>query len=244
MLDERSNRLAQALLAAGAEPGSRIAYLDRSAPEIVELLFAASKIGAVAVPLNWRLAVPELGRCSRIRARRSSSPGRTTRSRPPRLPVRSRLPPRLIRVAAEYEDWLESHEAVDPGGSGEADDVVLQLYTSGPRASRRACSRPIATSRPARDLAVLAIRRGHGLCDPAADVSHRRHRMDVPRPLERRNDDSRARVRARRRYSISSSVTSDERHLRSTMLQMLDDYVISSSSLLCYLRVSYVLLRF
>ena len=60
MLDERSNRLAQALLASGAGPGSRIAHLDRSAPEIVELLLATSKIGAVTVPLNWRLAVPEL----------------------------------------------------------------------------------------------------------------------------------------------------------------------------------------
>ena len=59
-LDERSNRLAQALLAAGAGPGSRIAHLDRSAPEVVELLAAAAKIGAVAVPLNWRLAAPEL----------------------------------------------------------------------------------------------------------------------------------------------------------------------------------------
>ena len=59
-LDERSSRLARALLAAGAGAGSRIAYLDRSAPEVVELLFAASKIGAVAVPVNWRLAVPEL----------------------------------------------------------------------------------------------------------------------------------------------------------------------------------------
>ena len=59
-LDERSNRLAQALLAAGAGPGSRIGHLDRSAPEVVELLIAVSKIGAVAVPLNWRLATPEL----------------------------------------------------------------------------------------------------------------------------------------------------------------------------------------
>src|SRR4051812_15338683 len=59
-LDERSNRLAQALLAAGAGPGSRVAHLDRSAPEVVELLAAAAKIGAVAVPLNWRLATPEL----------------------------------------------------------------------------------------------------------------------------------------------------------------------------------------
>src|SRR3954468_4969788 len=59
-LDERSNRLAQALLAGGAGPGSRVAHLDRSAPEVVELLAAAAKIGAVAVPLNWRLAGPEL----------------------------------------------------------------------------------------------------------------------------------------------------------------------------------------
>ena len=59
-LDERSSRLAQALLASGVRAGSRIAYLDRTAPEVIELLFAAGKIGAVLVPLNWRLAPPEL----------------------------------------------------------------------------------------------------------------------------------------------------------------------------------------
>src|SRR5439155_26524813 len=59
-LDERSNRLAHALLARGVGAGTRVAYLDRSSPEVVELLFAASKLGAVLVPLNWRLAVPEL----------------------------------------------------------------------------------------------------------------------------------------------------------------------------------------
>ena len=59
-LDERSNRLAQALLARGVGSGTRVAYLDRSSVEVVELLFAASKIGAVLVPLDWRLAPPEL----------------------------------------------------------------------------------------------------------------------------------------------------------------------------------------
>ena len=61
-LDDRSSRLAQALLAAGVGPGSRVAHLDRTAPEVIELLFAASKIGAVIVPLNWRLTVRELAR--------------------------------------------------------------------------------------------------------------------------------------------------------------------------------------
>src|SRR6202040_595370 len=59
-LDDRSSRLAQALLSAGVRAGDRVAHLDRTAPEIVELLFATSKIGAVAVPLNWRLAPAEL----------------------------------------------------------------------------------------------------------------------------------------------------------------------------------------
>ena len=44
-LDARSSRLAQALLAAGIGPGSRVAYLGRTAPEVLELLFAAGKAG-------------------------------------------------------------------------------------------------------------------------------------------------------------------------------------------------------
>src|SRR5262245_31585481 len=59
-LDERSNRLAQALLADGLGTGSRVAYLGKSAPEVLELLFALAKIGGVIVPLNWRLSPREL----------------------------------------------------------------------------------------------------------------------------------------------------------------------------------------
>src|SRR5205085_4891221 len=59
-LDERSSRLAQSLRERGLSPGDRVAYLDRTAPEVVELLFAVSKVGAVIVPMNWRLARPEL----------------------------------------------------------------------------------------------------------------------------------------------------------------------------------------
>src|ERR1700745_1256591 len=64
-LDERSSRLAQALRARGVGAGDRVAYLDRTAPEVIELLFAAAKIGAVIGPMNWRLARPELGRVLR-----------------------------------------------------------------------------------------------------------------------------------------------------------------------------------
>src|SRR5919201_3962453 len=57
-LDERSSRLARALLATGVGAGDRVAYLGRTAPEVVELLFAVSKIGAVIMPLKWRVAPP------------------------------------------------------------------------------------------------------------------------------------------------------------------------------------------
>lgn len=40
--------------------GDRLAYLGLNHPVAVALLFACARIGAMLVPLNWRLAVPEL----------------------------------------------------------------------------------------------------------------------------------------------------------------------------------------
>ena len=62
-LDERANRLASALRhGLGLERGDRVAVLSTNAAEIAETFFACAKAGLVAQPLNWRLAVPELGR--------------------------------------------------------------------------------------------------------------------------------------------------------------------------------------
>ena len=124
-LDERSNRLAQALLAEGAGPGTRIAYLDRTAPEVVELLFAAAKLGAVLVPLNWRLALPELARI----VADSQAPLLIAGSE--YAQAAGELSPRRIIVGPQYEAWLAAHDARDTGHRGEAHDVVVQMYTSG-----------------------------------------------------------------------------------------------------------------
>jgi long-chain acyl-CoA synthetase len=125
-LDERSNRLAQALLAGGLGAGSRIAYLGRSAPEVIELLFAVAKIGAVIVPLNWRLSPRELA-------------GVLVDAQAPLLiadtayrQTAEGLAPQALRIVDDdYEDWLRGHDAVDPGGCGEPGDIVVQMYTSG-----------------------------------------------------------------------------------------------------------------
>lgn len=59
-LHERVCRLANALRGLGVRPGDRVAFLGPNHPAFLETLFAAGALGAVFVPLNTRLAVPEL----------------------------------------------------------------------------------------------------------------------------------------------------------------------------------------
>ncbi|MDT7560377.1 MAG: fatty-acyl-CoA synthase, partial [Pseudonocardiales bacterium] len=57
---DRVRRLAQVLCDGGVGKGDRVAYLGLNDPAILEALFAAANLGAVLVPLNFRLAGPEL----------------------------------------------------------------------------------------------------------------------------------------------------------------------------------------
>ena len=52
-------RLASALAASGVKRGSCVAYLGLNSPEMLALLFASARLGAMFMPLNWRLAGPE-----------------------------------------------------------------------------------------------------------------------------------------------------------------------------------------
>ncbi|MFF8809168.1 long-chain-fatty-acid--CoA ligase [Streptomyces omiyaensis] len=60
-LSERSLRLAAALADRGVRAGDRVVMLTLNHPWFVESVFAANSLGAVAVPLSFRLAPPELG---------------------------------------------------------------------------------------------------------------------------------------------------------------------------------------
>ncbi|MGV9878008.1 acyl-CoA synthetase [Streptomyces sp. NPDC003006] len=59
-LHRRVLRLAHALRALGTGRGDRVAYLGANHPAFLETLFAAGTLGAIFVPLNTRLAAPEL----------------------------------------------------------------------------------------------------------------------------------------------------------------------------------------
>jgi fatty-acyl-CoA synthase len=59
-LADRSTRLANAFRDRGVAKGDRVAYLGDNDPSFLETLFAAGLAGAVFVPLNTRLAPPEI----------------------------------------------------------------------------------------------------------------------------------------------------------------------------------------
>jgi long-chain acyl-CoA synthetase len=128
-LDERSSRLANGLRELGVAQGSRVAYLGRSAPQVVELLFAAAKVGAVLVPLNWRLSPSELA------AVLDDSRAPLLVAAPPYLELAGELAAAhglaVVEIGEAYERLLAAHDAVDPGGRGSSSDVIVQMYTSG-----------------------------------------------------------------------------------------------------------------
>jgi fatty-acyl-CoA synthase len=59
-LDDRCRALAAGLRELGVGRGDRVAYLGPNDPALIETLFATAALGAVFVPLNWRLTATEL----------------------------------------------------------------------------------------------------------------------------------------------------------------------------------------
>jgi fatty-acyl-CoA synthase len=61
VFNDRATRLASYLSATlGVDRGDRVAVLAPNTTDVFELQFACTKLGAVLLPLNWRLTVPEL----------------------------------------------------------------------------------------------------------------------------------------------------------------------------------------
>jgi long-chain acyl-CoA synthetase len=59
-MDDRVNRLANALGAAGVGAGDRVLWLGQNSFRVLEGLLAAAKIGAAFCPANWRQSAEEL----------------------------------------------------------------------------------------------------------------------------------------------------------------------------------------
>ncbi|MBU4179178.1 MAG: AMP-binding protein, partial [Actinobacteria bacterium] len=138
--DRRVNRLANALPDIGITRGERVAVLFPNIPEFLEVLFATGKTGAIMVPLNFRLAPPEL-------AYILADCGATVLIYNPDFAVQAEALKELakgvkkfIRVGdganegeMDYEEWVSGYPDTEPEVEVEVtlDDPHFIMYTSG-----------------------------------------------------------------------------------------------------------------
>jgi fatty-acyl-CoA synthase len=124
-LDRRASQAATVLLAEGVAPGDRVAILCRNRVVFFELLFACGKIGAILVPLNWRMPVPELGALLGDAGPRLVIHGREDAEAARQLG----LP--LINLDGDYEARLCATAPVTGRAFWPAGETWYLLYTSG-----------------------------------------------------------------------------------------------------------------
>ncbi len=124
-LAERVDRLAGALAAAGVRPGDRVAQLGVNAVEVLETFFAVWRLGAIAMPLNHRLAGPE------IRYMLDDAGATFVVFSPDAAGLAAHADGPRLEVGADYESAI----ATSPGLAGPPvvtlDEPALLLYTSG-----------------------------------------------------------------------------------------------------------------
>jgi long-chain acyl-CoA synthetase len=141
---QRAARVAQACRRDGIGVGDRVAFLDRNGLPYFDVLFGGALIGAVNVAVNWRLAPNEMAAiiddaAARILVVHGDYLGALAQ-------MESGLPAvaHIVVVsgdgsaggcsdprAVSFDDWIEGCPPDDPGHIGLADDISMQLYTSG-----------------------------------------------------------------------------------------------------------------
>ncbi|TNE37673.1 MAG: fatty acid--CoA ligase [Sphingomonadales bacterium] len=129
-LDRNTSRVANALIAAGLAPGARIAYLGKNRDIYFEYWIGAVKAGLVNVPVNWRLAPPEIAYILHD-------------CRPQVILCEPEFLDRLgdvdalilVTEATEghigFAAWRDGASDADPRRDAGYAEAVLQLYTSG-----------------------------------------------------------------------------------------------------------------
>ncbi|HEU5128148.1 MAG TPA: long-chain fatty acid--CoA ligase [Glycomyces sp.] len=129
-LDERVNRLAHALRGLGVRRGDRVAYLGPNHHAFLEALFASGMLGAVFVPLNARLAAPELEYCLEDSGSTVLVHGPTPFTAPPAvrhsIAVGSGAPRSL-----DYGALLDGAAATPIDEPVALEDAAVIMYTSG-----------------------------------------------------------------------------------------------------------------
>jgi len=124
-VDERANRLAHLIKTMGVSPGERIAFLAMNEKEFFEIQIGAIRAGVALVPLNFRLAVPELGFIM------DNSDPQLLITGPGFHEIGEQLNcPKRLALGPEYEQALESVSPLERSPI-DASQICSVLYTSG-----------------------------------------------------------------------------------------------------------------
>jgi len=133
-MDRRIGRLAAGLSELGARPGDRVATLIFNSSDAFELMFAMPRLRAIFLPLNWRLAVPELQAI--VAQARPRILVYAVQMEAAALALREVLPDLiLIRTSpgehSDYEALAEGSGSLGPAADIDWNDTWTIIYTSG-----------------------------------------------------------------------------------------------------------------
>ena len=138
--DKLANKLANALSGEGITKGDRFAFLSKNSVEMGVMYYAASKIGAVPVPINYRLADKEweyiindsgskliIVRSEEYTNRIEGISGNLTNIKK-FVGINSVIQNPLWQ---DFYKWIDSQSEDKPSSNISEDDDVYQMYTSG-----------------------------------------------------------------------------------------------------------------
>ncbi|WP_396272930.1 long-chain-fatty-acid--CoA ligase [Hyphomonas sp.] len=136
-LDTLSNQLANALLAEGFAPETRIAFLDRNSDAFFPILFGTSRAGLTLATVNFRLAPGEIAYILNDSETALLFVGKEFLLNV--LSVRSELT-KLKKIVvidgnvngeADLKTWLQEHSTSHPDIEVSPSCAAVQMYTSG-----------------------------------------------------------------------------------------------------------------
>ena len=138
--NERSNQVANGLTDIGVKAGDRVGLLVMNGVEFMETFFAAGKIGAVNVPLNWRLVADELefiladaGVSVLVFSSDFAEVVAELQSRGDKTHIREwiQVGGETAGFAKDFDAWMGAQSTDEPDIGGGDDDLLFIMYTSG-----------------------------------------------------------------------------------------------------------------
>ena len=138
-VDRATNQIANALVAMQVGPGDRVACLTKHHTECLLLTLAACKLGAVCMPVNWRLAQSEvahivehgMAKFVMVDAPFVAAVLTTAGDAPAGIVQKVVCTEHAHNEFESFANWYEDHDSTFTPVSAGPDDAALQLYSSG-----------------------------------------------------------------------------------------------------------------